>query len=341
MRNFIKKKSKFTFMILVVLLALIIILCSTMGAADIGFLEALRIVTGCTGNGSDETHKTIINNIRMPRIFLATLIGIGLSVVGTTFQGLFKNPMADPYVLGISSGAALGATIAIMFSFEGAILGFAFNSFGAFIGAILTVVLVLNLSKVGNRLSITNMLLSGLAISFFMSSMISILMILNRNQIEKIIFWIMGSVSTASWNQVYTLAVIITIGMAVICTLSRELNIISLGEEDAVTLGVDVEMVKKTLLVVCAIVTAVCVSLSGIIGFVGIIIPNMARILIGSDYRKLLPFSAVIGGIFLVACDTVSRTIMPPVELPVGAITALVGSPFFIYLIIKTKRNVI
>ena len=340
MRNLISKKSKPLLAILILLLFCIMILSSTLGAADISFVEALRIMTGFSSKYTNETHKVIILKIRMPRIFLAALVGIGLSIVGGTFQGLFKNQLADPYVLGISSGAGLGATLAIIFSFEGAVLGFAFNSLCAFIGAILTALLVFTVAKVGNKLSVANMLLAGLAVSFFMSSIISILMIINRNQIEKIMFWLMGSVSTANWNQVIMASIVILSSMLIILFFSRELNIMSLGEENALTLGVEAEKVKFILLIVCALVVASCVAISGIIGFVGLIVPNMVRILTGPDYKKLLPFSAVFGGMFLVLCDTISRILMPPMELPIGAITALFGSPFFLYLIVKSKRNV-
>jgi len=165
-------------------------------------------------------------------------------------------------------------------------------------------------------------------------------MIINRNQIEKIMFWLMGSVSTANWNQVIMASIVILSSMLIILFFSRELNIMSLGEENALTLGVEAEKVKFLLLIVCALVVASCVAISGIIGFVGLIVPNMVRILTGPDYKKLLPFSAVFGGMFLVLCDTISRILMPPMELPIGAITALFGSPFFLYLIVKSKRNV-
>ena len=341
MGNFIRHKSNIVLITLILLLFCFMILSSTLGAADISFTQALKIITGWHSENISDTHRIIVLKIRMPRIFLAALVGIGLSIVGGTFQGLFKNPLADPYVLGISSGAGLGATLAIIFSFEGAVLGFAFNSFCAFIGALLTALLVFTVARVGNTLSVSNMLLAGMSVSFFMSSIISILMIINRNQIEKIMFWLMGSVSTANWNQVIMASIVIITAMIVLLFYSRELNIMSLGEENALTLGVEAEKVKIILLIVSAIVVATCVSISGIIGFVGLIVPNMVRILTGPDYKKLLPFSAVFGGMFLVLCDTMSRILMPPMELPIGAITALFGSPFFLYLIVKSKRNVI
>lgn len=341
MKNFIIKKSHIVLLILISILFCVMIFSSTVGAADISFAEALKIIARWNLPSINETHKIIILKVRMPRIFLSALVGMGLSIVGGTFQGLFKNQLADPYVLGISSGASLGATISIIFSFEGAILGFALNSFCAFIGAILTAIIVFYVAKVGNKLSVSNMLLSGIAISYFMSSIISILMIINRNSMEKIVFWLMGSVATANWNQVIMAAIVIISAMIVISFFSKELNILSLGEENALTLGVEAEKVKIILLIICAIVIATCVSISGIIGFVGLIVPNMVRLLTGPDYKRLLPFSAIAGSIFLVLCDTISRTIMPPIEFPIGAITALLGSPFFLYLIVKSKRKVI
>lgn len=341
MKNFIIEKNHIVLLILTFILFCVMIFSSTVGAADISFAEALKIIARWNSTSINEIHKIIILKVRMPRIFLSALVGMGLSIVGGTFQGLFKNQLADPYVLGISSGASLGATISIIFSFEGAILGFAFNSFCAFIGAILTAIIVFYVAKIGNKLSVSNMLLSGIAISYFMSSIISILMIINRNSMEKIVFWLMGSVATANWNQVIMAAIVIISAMIVISFFSKELNILSLGEENALTLGVEAEKVKIVLLIICAIVIATCVSISGIIGFVGLIVPNMVRLLTGPDYKRLLPFSAIAGSIFLVLCDTISRTIMPPMEFPIGAVTALFGSPFFLYLIVKTKRKVI
>lgn len=332
-----------------IVLMCLIIFSSTMGAAKISFLESIRIVMSkipvigefILNNEVEKSHYLIVLKIRMPRILLGALVGMGLSVVGSAFQGMFRNPMADPYVLGISSGAALGATAAIVLGLEYTVLGFGFITVCAFAGAILTTYFVYNIAKVGSKIPTVTLLLAGIAIGFLLSSIISIIMIFNRNQIENIVYWIMGSVSAASWNQVGMLFPVVLACTTVITAFSRELNIMSTGEETARSLGVNSELVKKVLLSVSSVLVAACVSVSGIIGFVGLIVPHIVRLILGSDHRIILPFSAVGGAIFMVVCDTMARTIAAPAEIPVGAVTSVFGAPFFIYLLIKSKRRVI
>lgn len=348
--SYFEKKLKYKLLLLISLIVLlfVMLLSSTIGIADIGMLNAFKIIVSkvpgiglfISEDSINNTHQMIVLNIRMPRILLSATIGALLATVGGCFQGLFRNPMADPYVLGISNGAGLGATIAIVLGLESILWGVGMVSLLAFIGALVTTIVVYAIANVGGRLPSTNLLLSGVAVGLFEYSLITIIMIFKRDKIERIFMWLMGSVNAASWRQVALLVPIALIGVIILCLFARDLNVISSNEEIAKSLGVKVEAVKKILLGLCSLLIAVCVSVSGIIGFVGLVVPHAARLITGSDHRAMLPFSAVGGAIFLVVCDTLARSLMPPAELPVGAVTSLFGAPYFIYLLIKSKKKV-
>jgi iron complex transport system permease protein len=292
-------------------------------------------------NNINETSRIIILSLRLPRILLAALAGAGLSVVGTSYQGIFKNPMADPYVLGISSGAALGATCAIVSGAGYNFAGMSLITVCAFTGAIFTAFAVYNIARVGSRVPNVTLLLSGVAVSFLLSSIISLVMIFKREQIERIVMWTMGSLSTASWNQIEILLITVLPAMIIIFSFSRDLNVLLLGEETAKNLGVDADKVKRIVLVISTIIVAVIVSFSGIIGFVGLIVPHTVRLILGSNHKRVIPYSAFGGAIFLILCDTIARSLIPPSEIPVGIITSLFGVPFFLILLYKTKKKVL
>ncbi|PYG89076.1 iron complex transport system permease protein [Ruminiclostridium sufflavum DSM 19573] len=348
--SYFQKKLKYNLLLLIAfgILVFIMLISCTIGIADIGIFNALKILVSkipgigllIGGDSINSTYKMIVLDIRMPRIVLAAAIGAILAAVGGCFQGLFRNPMADPYVLGISNGAGLGAAIAIAFGMDSILWGAGMVPFLAFAGALTTTVVVYAIANVGGRLPSANLLLSGVAVGLFEYSLITILMILRRDKIEGIFMWLMGSVNAASWQQAAFLTPIAIIGVIAVCLFARDLNVISSNEETARSLGVKVETVKKLLLGVCSLLIAVCVSVSGIIGFVGLVVPHCARLITGSDHRVMLPFSAIGGAIFLVICDTLARSLMPPSELPVGAVTSLFGAPYFIYLLIKSKKKV-
>ncbi|MFY9178035.1 MAG: iron chelate uptake ABC transporter family permease subunit [Caldicoprobacterales bacterium] len=349
--GFIKKKRIYKYFLILafIVLAFVITISSTMGVADISFIDSLRIMVSripLLGSLIDsesirQSHYYIVSNVRLPRILLSALIGVGLSIVGSTFQSMFRNPMADPYVLGISSGASAGATIAIVFGLGGIVGGLSIITLFAFLGAILTVVIVYNIARVGTRVTSLGLILAGIAVGLFLSSMVSLLMFFNRDDIEKIVMWIMGSVSAATWNRVGILAPVVILGSVIIMAYARDLNAMSIGDETAKSLGIEVEKVKKILLTVSSLIVASCVSTSGVIGFVGLIVPHTIRLIVGSDQRAVLPFSAVTGAIFMVVCDTLARNLIPPSEIPVGAITSLFGAPFFIFMLYKNKKKVI
>ena len=348
--NFLQKKGYYKqfFVAGVFILLLVVISAANFGVADISFKQTAIIVMSripiinriINTSAIKTTSVIILMQLRLPRIILACLVGAALSVVGASFQGIFKNPMADPFVLGVSSGAALGASITMVFLKEIEFLGLSIIAFNAFLGAIVTTFLVYNIAKVGRKVPTTTLLLAGISLNYLLSSIISLIMTFNREQIERIIMWTMGSFSTGSWKEVYLLLIIVIPSIILITIFARDLNIMLLGEENARSLGVNVEGLKKYILIISTIMIAAVVSVSGIIGFVGLIIPHGVRMITGPDNRIVIPFSAIAGAMFLIICDTLARSIVPPSEIPVGIITSIFGVPFFIYLLYKTKKKV-
>src|SRR6056297_554249 len=328
-----------------VVLFVIIILASTIGVADITFSDALRIIsskipfikTFVNIENIKASSLLIVLNIRLPRIILAGIVGVALASSGVVFQAIFKNPMADPYILGISSGAAFGATLVIIFGISFSFLGLSMISIGAFLGAMITTFLVYNIAKLNNRTPVITLLLSGIAISFFLSAFINLLMTMNNDQVEKIVFWTMGSGSSASWKSVAISIVPVTLGVSIFVFFSKELNVILMGEETAQNLGIDVEIIRKLLLGVASIVSAAVVAVSGIIGFVGLIVPHAMRMIVGPDHKRLFPYTIISGAVFMIVADTISRIALNPTEIPIGVITSLIGAPYFIFLLVKNK----
>ena len=319
---------------------------SVIGTADINVLDTFKIVLSKTPilkNYVDishigKSHETIIWSIRLPRVLLGALVGAALAIVGAAFQSIFKNPMADPYVIGISSGAALGASIAIVSGISISILNFSSISIFAFIGALIAVMSVYNIARIKNRVPITTLLLAGIAIGQFLTGIMSFLMVIYSKDMAKIVYWTLGSLAGKGWEPLVTISIPIITAMILLSFFSKDLNIMLTGEESAKSLGIDVERVKKYILILGTFIVSMVVSVSGIIGFVGLIIPHIVRIILGPDNRILLPSSALLGAIFMIATDTIARTLISPVEIPVGIITALFGGPFFLYLLVKSKK---
>ncbi|WP_352404861.1 FecCD family ABC transporter permease [Sporanaerobacter acetigenes] len=345
-----RSKNKYATIVISLVLALIfsVVLFSTIGTANIKILDTFKIIGSklpfiggkINIDGIPDSHKTIILKIRLPRVLLGVLVGASLSSAGVAFQGMFKNPMADPYVMGISSGAALGASLAIILGMRKTIFAISPISFFAFIGSLITVFSVYFISRVKNKVPVTNLLLSGVAIGQFLTAIMSFLMVIYSKDMEKIIFWTLGSLSGKGWEPLIRIALPTIASIAILNFFARDLNIILTGEESAKSLGVEVEKIKKYILVLSSFMTAMVVSVSGIIGFVGLIIPHIVRLLVGPDHRILLPSAALVGGIFMIFADTMARTIISPVEIPVGIITAMFGGPFFIYLLRKKKKGI-
>lgn len=322
-------------------------LFSVIGTASINWTDVFRIVGSkipIIGEYIDvshilDTHQTIIWSIRLPRVLLGVLVGASLSIAGAAFQGMFKNPMADPFVIGISSGAALGASIAIILRVRVPFVGISGISIFAFVGALITVFVVYNISRIKNKVPVTTLLLAGIAIGQFLTAIMSFLMVIYSNDMAKIIYWTMGSLAGKGWEPLIRIFLPVIISIVLINFFARDLNIMLTGEDSAKSLGINVEKTKMYILVLGTFMVSMVVSVSGIIGFVGLIIPHIVRIIIGPDHRVLLPASALTGGIFMIFADTIARTIISPVEIPVGIITALFGGPFFLYLLKKTKSQ--
>ncbi|MEW6615384.1 MAG: iron ABC transporter permease [Thermodesulfobacteriota bacterium] len=319
---------------LVFVFIIVAILSISLGTADIGLMKILRGIFGegtVPIRGWTDTDRVIIFQVRLPRIILAGIVGATLSVAGVVFQALFRNPLADPYILGISSGSAVGAILAII---SGAGLGFLSIPVASFCGALLTILLVLGIARTGYRLQTNTLLLAGVIVGSFFSAIIMFLVSITHDErLHSIIFWLMGDLSLSKYNEIIIVTPFVIIGCLIIYLNAHPLNLIVTGEETALQLGVEVERVRRLLLITASLITGVVVSVSGVIGFVGLVVPHMMRMVFGSDHRLLLPASALFGLSFLVIADTMARTIIAPVELPVGVITAIFGAPFFIYLL--------
>ena len=283
--------------------------------------------------------ELIVWEIRAPRVFLAFLVGSALSLAGAAFQGLLRNPLADPDTLGVSSGASLGAVIAIYFHLSITFLGMFNVPFFAFIGALASLFLVYGLSRLGNRMMIETLILSGIIISSFIGAFISLIVSFSGQELRQIIFWLMGSVSMRDWNHVVLFLPIIMISFLILMWKSKDLNVMAFGDRTAQYLGVDIEKSKKWILIAASLLTAVSVSVSGVVVFVGLVMPHLVRLLIGPNHVHLLPISMLSGGIFLVIADTLARNIIEPSEIPLGVITALIGAPVFTSILIQRHRK--
>jgi iron complex transport system permease protein len=332
-------KKVLTISILLSLLLILVILVSiTMGSVKVPPFRSIRIllesILGLKGGGSD-TERTIILSLRLPRAILAGFVGAGLSISGATFQALLRNPLADPYILGVSSGAAVGAIIALLLGLSTFSLGLPLASF---LGALLTILVVFYFGRQEGKIHPNTLLLAGVIIGSFLSALIMFFIsVSQKEELHTIIFWLMGDFSFANPRAILIIFPYILLGIFLLYRRSRELNIILSGEEHAVQLGVDVEKLKLVSYISASLITAASVSVCGLIGFVGLIIPHSVRLIFGPDHRLLIPSAALIGASFLIASDTFARTILSPTELPVGVITAAFGGPFFIYLL-RTRK---
>ena len=334
-------KNKTIFLILVIVLFLTIVISITLGSVKVGVLDSMKIVLSKIPFIKDMvnienipySHLVIINNLRLPRILLAGIVGMGLAVCGAMYQSILKNPMADPYILGVSSGAALGATISIVLNRIISI------QLMAFIFSIIITVLVYAVSRYAHKKDNTSLILTGININYFLTSVISLIMILNKEQLDKIFFWTMGSFTTSTWKNVLILGSIIIPITIIASFLWKYFNAIALDEKTAKSVGINTEKFKKIIIVMTCIITAICVSNCGIIGFVGLMIPHMVRIIFGGNYKLVIPMSGIVGAIFLILSDDLARTIISPTEIPIGIITAIIGAPYLIYLIYRRQNE--
>ncbi|RKY85184.1 iron ABC transporter permease [candidate division KSB1 bacterium] len=333
-----KKRLRWSLTIICLALGLIlsIIFALSIGPVDIPMTTVFKILFLFPQSWPDN-YGIIVMKVRLPRILLCALVGSALAVAGCAMQGLFKNPMASPYILGISSGAAFGASLSIVLGISLGTGVFAVP-YMAFIFALITIFLVYNLAKVEGRVHMETLLLAGIAVGTFFAAQVSLMEYIAGEELRSIVFWLMGGFWASSWDKVAIAFPLTLLGIGAMMFFSRDLNIILMGEDHALDLGINVESVKKIILIFASLVTAAAVSVSGTIGFVGLIIPHIMRIIVGPDHRILIPSSCLVGAMFLIWTDTLARTIIQPTELPVGIITASFGAPFFLYLLRKRKR---
>jgi iron complex transport system permease protein len=323
--------------VLVAATAVVAILALVSGPAPLTPGEVVAALFG----GGDERTSVIVRDVRLPRILLALVVGASLAAAGTVFQALFRNPLADPFVLGVSGGASLGAVLATVSGVSIGFLGLDAPALSAFAGALGAALLALAITTARGPAPVADLLLAGFAIGAFCSALVSVLLLLNMKSWGDILFWMLGSLDRAdAWPRIKVALPCACLSLAVIALHVRAMNLLLLGEDTAQQLGVEVERVKRRLLFAGVIATGSAVSTCGIIGFVGLVVPHMARRSVGPDHRLLLPVAVLGGGLALLAADALSRVVIAPVGLPVGSVTALGGAPFFLYLLHRRRRGV-
>ena len=319
-------------------LAVVMFACSLIGT------ESISLKAVFSGAGTQESVNPdyeIFVKVRLPRIILACLVGAALASSGVVFQALLRNPLADPYILGISSGAGLGVIIAVISGLDWMLWGRSPIAFFAFTGALGTVWLVWFIGRMTGKFHVTGLLLAGVVVNAFFSAVIMFLTsIAKSQQVYSTIFWLMGNITEEDFLVLWLGAGFVVTGILALFCISPQLNALSFGEEDARSMGVNIARTQLIAFGIAAAITAIAVSLSGLIGFVGLLVPHAVRLVFGPDHRQLLPLSGIVGAIFLVIADTLARVIIAPAQLPVGVVTAILGGPFFLVLLVKYSRKV-
>jgi ABC-type Fe3+-siderophore transport system permease subunit len=324
-----------------------ILILSTLGALAVGAVAispwtSLRLAAWklhLAGRPAGVSHATsvILFQLRLPRVLLAAVVGAGLATAGAVFQALFRNPMADPAIIGVSSGAAFGAIVVILAGWGASFDGLGVSG-AAFLGALATALLVYRLARLGPSVQVATLLLAGIAVAAIISAAISMVMTFSGEQIRSIYFWLLGGLGARGWQSLVAATPFVAAGIAAAMGAARDLNLAALGEERAAQLGVEVDQFKLLMLGTGALLTAAAVSVAGLIGFVGLMTPHILRLFVGSDHRRLIPASIVGGAAFMILADLAARTVVSPEEIPVGAVTAVLGGPFFLYLLRRERR---
>jgi iron complex transport system permease protein len=342
-QNYLLKRNRNNHLgIILIILSAVLLLSGlaavSLGTADIGLGEILKILAGIfNGTQAPGTPSyDILVLLRLPRIVLAACLGAGLSVCGAVMQAIVRNPLADPYILGISSGASLGATAAILLNI-GRYFGENYIGFSAFLGAASAAFSVMIISNLGGRSSSVKLILAGMALNAVCAACSNFIVFFagNMEGMQSIAFWMLGSLSGADWNSLSLILPAVILSTAFFCTQPRILNLMLLGDETAATLGRDLHIYRHAYLLISSLLTGFFVYAAGMIGFVGLIVPHIIRMMTGPDHKKLIPVSAAAGAIFLLWADILCRSILPRTELPIGILTSLIGAPCFIYLMVK------
>ncbi|MBI2858654.1 MAG: iron chelate uptake ABC transporter family permease subunit [Chloroflexi bacterium] len=328
--------------VLVLLLVAATLVSLSMGPVKVALEHVASVLLSSFGldlSAFTRTEQLVIEQLRLPRIIVGILVGMSLGIAGATMQGLFRNPLADPGIIGVSAGGAVGAVLAIALGLS-RMFPMALPLF-ALAGATGAAFLVYGIALAGGRFSMSALLIAGIAVSAFFGAIVSAVLVIvpSNDALREILFWLAGGLDARSWQHVWLSAPLIIVGVAFILVLSRDLNLLMLGDDDAGSLGVRVAVIRPVLIVAASVITGVAVAVSGTIAFVGLVVPHVLRLIVGPDNRILLPVSALGGALFLVIADTIARTIVQPVELRVGIVTSLVGAPFFVFLLIRNKRR--
>ena len=328
-----------TFVTAFVLLLALAIVSLISGAVSISVYGVLQWIVGLEAASLTETERTILTQLRLPRVVTACLVGGSLGIAGVGFQGLFRNPLADPYVIGASSGAGLGVTLAVVFGFQVSVMGLSGIAVSAVVGSLLAVAVVFGIGSVGRGSSVLTLLLAGVAVSSMINALASLLMYMNDDSVVVILAWLMGSLAGNDWSVVLATAVSSLVGFSILWSMSRPMDVFLLGDVTSQSLGLDLFRFRLLLVAGSSIATAAAVASAGIIGFVGLIAPHIARRVVGPRHLQLLPMSACVGAAIMLVADVVARTVVAPAELPVGILTALLGCPFFLFLL-KSRSEV-
>jgi iron complex transport system permease protein len=323
---------------LLAVFALIIMLILSMAIGSV-FIPPTELWRALTGVGSNPAFRTILLDIRLPRTALIALVGAALAGSGATYQGLFRNPLADPYLIGVASGAGLGAILAMSMNWPYTLLGLLAVPLAAFIASLLTVYLVYTFAQIGKIVPTTNLILAGVAVSSFATSITTFLMLRSSGEVRRAISWLLGGVSLVSWNVTLALIPYLAVGMIMLIFTGYSLNLLQFGDDQATQMGLNVRRAKFIIIIAASLVTAAAVSFAGIIGFVGLIVPHVVRIWWGVDYRRIIPLSILGGASVLLFADVLSRIVLAPQELPVGIVTALAGAPFFLWVLRRAKNH--
>lgn len=339
-----KKKQVISILILIVLLLGIIIIALHLGTIKVPVLGGLQSIWQGLGipvtvtNPLEPEQEAVLWYIRMPRILIGLMVGASLALAGAVMQGIFSNPLADPGIMGVSAGASLGAVIAISLGLTS--MGMFYMPMFAFVGAFMAVSITILLTMRGGRVETATLLLAGVAINMLLGAFTSgILTLMNEYRLREFLFWMVGGLDFRRWEHVFLAIGPFLIGTTILITLGRQLNVLVLGDTEAKALGVPVMLYRLIFLFLASFITATAVCVSGAIGFVGLIIPHIVRILVGPDHRVLLPVSALAGALFLIFCDTLGRVLAAPSEIRVGIMTALLGAPYFLYLLRRVRQK--
>ncbi|MED3574030.1 iron ABC transporter permease [Cytobacillus praedii] len=328
-----------------VLLLLSAVVSLSLGSANLPLshvwgiiLHKLPILDGFIDTNWAASSEQIILKVRLPRVFLAILVGACLSLAGAGFQGVLRNPLADPYTLGVASGSAVGAAFLILFGFHTILFGTWTIPLVAFVTGLLSLLVVLRLANVQGKYKLETIILSGVVVSAFLGAIVSFMVSMSDQVVNEIVFWLMGSLALRGWSFTFVLMPYLAIGIVVLLSYGRTLNLFALGERQAAHLGVNIKRTRLVVLIVSTLITAAAVSIVGTIGFVGLVVPHLVRLIVGPDYRLLLPLTVIFGAIYVLWADTIARTLLSPTEIPLGVVTAVLGAPFFAYLLRRNKQ---